>query len=147
MSILTRGGAPVGGRPSLLSNMTLQENASAPEPIKKNVPQGVARFTPIGFLCRDSEEDGGNPVQDPIGTRTGNVTPPRQSFSTDTGPNAKWIGGHYVRVSGVKQADFKETHTVLFAQVSPSPPVLRANTDKCDSVRLGEEASRRPHHR
>jgi len=126
MPALPRSAAPSFARGSLLNNMTLQEEAAASEPIKKSVTQETARFTPIGFLCRDSEADDGKPAQDPIGTRTGNVSPARPVFSTDTGPNAKWVGGHHVRVSGIKKTSVEETQKVLYAQVSLSTPVLRA---------------------
>lgn len=131
-------------RGSLLHNMTLQEDVAAAGRTKKTVPQEKESFTPIGFLCRDSEPDDGHIAQDPIGTRTGNITPARPVFSTDVGPNVKWVGGHYVRVGGIKKTSAEETQRLLNAAVSLSPPVLRVNSDICDPVRLGEQAPGRP---
>lgn len=118
MSFLSHVSAPRAAAPSPLK-MSFLNGADGPtDAIKKSVPQESKKLTPMDFLLRGSEADDGPITQHPVGTLTGRVSPARITFSTDTGPNAKWIGGHYVRVSGIKEHDRDEIMRKIAGHVS-----------------------------
>ena len=62
----------------------------------------------------------GKAVQKPVGTRGEQATPKRAKkiFSTDTGPNIKLPGGHYMKIENLAAADVTRTLKVLGEEVS-----------------------------
>ncbi|KXS96730.1 hypothetical protein AC578_9020 [Pseudocercospora eumusae] len=134
----TSTGAPFGGSgdvsPTARLNMRLSGHASRFEPTKPS---------PINFLNRGStEDDDGQPTivdgsntkpmgekgrgkltaslpPAPIGTHNGTPSPSIApvTFTTDTGPQVEWKGGHYIRIQAIAKDTYAECSNVLFNEM------------------------------
>lgn len=65
-------------------------------------------------------------VQQPIGTRDGNISPPRPRvyFTTDVGPKVPFQGGHYVKIENITRADLAGRFKAMDDDVSSPVPVV-----------------------
>lgn len=59
-------------------------------------------------------------TQEPIGTRGANFSPtaPRDTFTTDVGPDIIVPGGHYIKVMNIPVSEIGETLEVVYRAVS-----------------------------
>ncbi|KAK4548448.1 hypothetical protein LTR36_009358 [Oleoguttula mirabilis] len=73
-------------------------------------------------------------AQQPIGTRSGNMTPPRPRvfFTTDVGPEVPFLGGHYIKIENISRGELNGTFAALNEDFDWQNKVLACSAKKAD---------------
>lgn len=116
---------PTGPKPAPVPIRILNRDSTADEQ-----PTIVTSPTPAVTTSNKTNGKGNAATaQQPIGTRNGNITPPRPRvyFTTDVGPDVPFQGGHYIKIENISKKELENTLNTLSDDVSLSSQLSDPN--------------------
>ncbi|KAK5121941.1 hypothetical protein LTR85_004513 [Meristemomyces frigidus] len=119
---------PTGPKPAPTPIRILNRDSTADEQ-----PTIVTSPTPATTKSKETNGKAAT-TQQPIGTRNGNITPPRPRvfFTTDVGPHVPFQGGHYIKIENISRGELDGALKALSEDFDWTGKVLESKAKRAD---------------